>query len=171
MLAHCHVLTCRSHPSSQIRAALSSAPLRESRLLTRVESTIFHPPGMTDPFRGTTFKRRQIAGTFLLPSPEHPHHPLPPPPRTPPRRRRAAPTPASPRRANARGIARLGGGSGPRSLCSDPGATVRPVVAMFTLVIGPGWRTSSSTGGESYSEVALLLQRTTRHNPPRCNFF
>lgn len=91
VLAHCHVLTCRSHPSSQIRAALSSAPLRESRLLTRVESTIFHPPGMTDPFRGTTFKRRQIAGTFLLPSPEHPHHPLPPPPRTPPRRRRAAP--------------------------------------------------------------------------------
>lgn len=30
---------------------------------------------MTDPSRGTTFKRRQIAGTFLQPSPEHPTRP------------------------------------------------------------------------------------------------
>lgn len=45
---------------------------RERSLLT--QSGIHHSSssGMTDPSRGTTFKRRQIAGTFLQPSPEHP---------------------------------------------------------------------------------------------------
>lgn len=70
----------RTHPASGSRPPFPARRAGSAASSPGAGSTIFHPPGMTDPSRGTTFKRRRIAGTFLQPSPEHPTPPFCPHP-------------------------------------------------------------------------------------------